>query len=159
LQALGGIHGKWIVFLTYGVVLILGGIVIIWIIRSFGPVAWRRKRPKSIPPPGTESLPEKGWWAWREEAHKKAEQGAFREAIRFLFISVLVEGHQKGWWIYEPEATNREHLARVEDHRHRHEALQKLTELYELAWYGLTQPGKEAFLDCEKWTQRLEASA
>jgi len=157
LQFFGGIQGKWIYYLTYGVVLTLGTILIFWIIRSFGPVAWRWKRPESISPPEMESLPEKGWWVWRQEANKKAKQGAFREAIRFLFISVLVEGHQKGWWTYEPEATNREHLARVEGHSQRHDVLQKLTERYELAWYGLRQPQRADFLDCEKWTQRMEA--
>jgi hypothetical protein len=156
LQVLGGTEGKWIFYLAYGGMLMLGGILIIWIIRSFGLVAWRWKRPQSIHPPALESLPEKGWWAWREEAHKKAEQGAFREAIRFLFISVLVEGHQKGWWIYKPEATNREHLARMEGHSQRRAPLQKLMQRYELAWYGLQQPGKEDFLACEKWTQRME---
>ena len=159
LQVLGGIEGKWIFYLAYGGMLMLGGILMMWIIRSFGPVAWRWKRPESIPSPGLESLREKGWWAWREEANKKAEQGAFREAIRFLFISVLVEGHQKEWWIYKPEATNREHLARMEAQSQRREPLQKLMERYELAWYGLKQPGREDFLACEKWTQRMETPA
>lgn len=159
LKFLGGIQGEWILYLMYGAVLVLGGILIIWIIRSFGPVGWRWRQSRAILPPAMESAPKKGWWVWREEANKKAKQGAFREAIRFLFISVLVEGQQKGWWIYEPEATNREHLARVEGHAERREALQKLIERYELAWYGLRQPGREDFRDCEKWAQRMEASA
>ncbi|MGD8383411.1 MAG: DUF4129 domain-containing protein, partial [Syntrophobacterales bacterium] len=94
----------------------------------------------------------------REEAKKKAQEGAFREAIRSLFISVLMEGHQKGWWLYEPEATNREHLSRVEGQSERREALQRLIDRYELAWYGLRQPGMEEFRDCERWVQRLEGS-
>jgi hypothetical protein len=159
LPVLGGIEGKWIFYLACGVMLLLGGILIMWIIRSCGPVAWRWKRPETIPHPGLESLSEKGWWAWREEANKKAEQGAFREAIRFLFISVLVEGHQEGWWIYKPEATNREHLARIKNHGHRREPLQKLMERYELSWYGLKQPGREDFLACEKLSQRMETPA
>jgi len=68
------------------------------------------------------------------------------------------EGHQKGWWVYEPEATNREHLARMEGESERREALQRLIDRYELAWYGLRQPGMEEFKDCERWVQRLEAS-
>ncbi len=148
----------WVVYVAYGIVLVLGAILIIWIIRLFGPVGWRWKYASAPPPPATKTSPERNWRSWREEARKKAQEGAFREAIRSLFISVLMEGHQKGWWVYEPEATNREHLARVEGQSERREALQRLIDRYELAWYGLRQPGMEEFQDCEKWVQRLEGS-
>jgi hypothetical protein len=148
----------WIVYAAYGIILLLGAILIIRIIGLFGPVGWRWKHASAPPPPATKTSPEKNWRSWREEAKKKAQEGAFREAIRSLFISVLLEGHQTGWWIYEPEATNREHLARVEGQSERREALQRLIDRYELAWYGLRQPGMEEFRDCERWVQRLEAS-
>jgi hypothetical protein len=148
----------WIVYVAYGIVSMLAVILIIWIIRLFGPVGWRWKHGSAPSPPATKTSPERNWRSWREEAKKKAQEGAFREAIRSLFISVLMEGHQKGWWIYEPEATNREHLARVEGQSERREALQRLIDRYELAWYGLRQPGMEEFQDCERWVQRLEAS-
>jgi hypothetical protein len=156
---LGGIQGKWFRYPIYGVVLMLAAILIIWIIRLFGPVGWRWKATTASSPASTKTAPGKDWRTWRQEAHNKARQGAFREAIRSLFISVLMEGDQKGWWIYEPEATNREHLARVQDHAERHKALQKLIERYERAWYGLGQPGEEEFQDCERWVYRMEASA
>ena len=148
----------WIVYVAYGIVLVLGAILIIWISRLFGPVGWSWKHASAPPPPAAKISPERNWQSWREEAKKKAQEGAFREAIRSLFISVLMEGHQKGWWLYEPEATNREHLARVEGQSERREALQRLIDRYELAWYGLRQPGMEEFQDCERWVQRLEGS-
>ena len=156
---LGGIQGEWILFATYATLLVLATILIIWIMRLFGPVGWRWRQPRATLPTSSQSTSEKGWREWREEADKKAQQGAFREAIRFLFIAVLLEGHQKGWWLYEPEATNREHLARVETTGDRREPLQKLIESYELAWYGLRQPGRQEFQDCEHWAQRMEALA
>jgi hypothetical protein len=159
LDFLGGIQSKWVLHLLYGVVLILGAILTVWISRLFGPVGWRRKHPSADPSVSFRSPSEKDWWAWRGEANKKAREGAYREAIRFLFISVLMEGHQKGWWIYGPEATNWEHLARVEDHAERRKALQRLIERYELAWYGVRQPGEKDFQDCEKWVYQMEASA
>lgn len=159
LDFLGGIQANWVRYLLYGVVLILGAILIVWISRLFGPVGWRWKQPSADPLVTLRSASEKDWWAWRGEANKKAREGAYREAIRFLFISVLMEGHQKGWWIYEPEATNREHLARVEEHAERRKALKRLIDRYELAWYGLRQPGEKDFQDCEKWVCQMEASA
>ncbi|NIR13962.1 MAG: DUF4129 domain-containing protein [Desulfobacterales bacterium] len=125
----------------------------------FGPVGWRWKYASApTTPPVAKTSLERNWRSWREEAKKKAQEGAFREAIRSLFISVLMEGHQERWWLYEPEATNREHLSRVEGQSERREALQRLIDRYELAWYGLRQPGMEEFRDCERWVQRLENS-
>lgn len=159
LKILGGIKGRWLFFATYLTLLVLATILIIRIIRLFGPVGWRWRRSRVALPTSRQSPSEKGWREWRDQADKRAQQGAFREAIRFLFISVLVEGQQKGWWLYEPEATNREHLARVETTGDRREPLQKLIESYELAWYGLRQPGRQEFQDCEHWAQRMEALA
>jgi hypothetical protein len=155
---LDSMRAGWIVYVAYGIVLVLGAILIIWIIRLFGPVGWRWKYTSAPPSSSTKTSPERNWRSWRQEAKKKAQEGAFREAIRSLFISVLMEGHQKGWWLYEPEATNREHLARVEGQGERREALQRLIDRYELAWYGLRQPGMEEFKDCERLAQRLEGS-
>ena len=156
---LGGFTGEWIFFVTYATLLVLATILIIWIMRLFGPVGWRWRQSRVALPASIRAPSEKDWREWRDEANKKAQQGAFREAIRFLFISVLVEGHQKGWWLYQPEATNREHLARVSSNNERREPLQRLIESYELAWYGLRQPGRQEFQECEHWAQRMEALA
>ena len=102
---------------------------------------------------------ERDWTLWRDEARKKALEGAFRDAIRSLFVSVLMEGHQRGWWMYEPEATNREHLAHVEGPKERREALQRLIDLYEKAWYGLGQPGREEFQESEQCLRQIGGTA
>ncbi|MGD8923787.1 MAG: DUF4129 domain-containing protein [Syntrophobacterales bacterium] len=156
---LGGVRGKWLQHTVNGLVFLLGAILIIWIFRSFGPVGWRWKFPRASSTSSAEGSPDKDWGAWREEAHSKAHEGRFREAIRFLFISVLVEGHQKGWWVYESEATNREHLAQVDDQAERREALQRLIDRYEKAWYGLGHPGKEEFQHCEQLVHQMEITA
>lgn len=151
-----GIKGKWLFFASYLTLLVLASTLIIWIIRLLGPVGWRWPQPRVALPAPSQSSTKKSWREWRDEANKKAQQGAFREAIRFLFISVLLEGQQKGWWVYEPEATNREHLAQVETTSTKREPLQKLIESYELAWYGLRQPGRQEFQECEQLAQRME---
>jgi hypothetical protein len=157
LGTMGGRSGKWAEFLFYGVVLAVGIIVIVWILRSSSPLRWRLKRQPTVRPSSQSKSVEKSWAVWREEALSKAQNGEFRDAIRHLFISVLKEGHQKGWWVYEPESTNREHLARMEGPVERRETLQKLTDLYERAWYGLGRPGNEEFVKCEAWSRRMGA--
>ena len=156
---LGGIKGKWIFFAVYLALLALGTVLIIRIVRLLGPVGWRWRQPRMTLPASTQWSSEKDWREWRDQAEQKAQQGAYREAIRFLFISVLVEGQQKGWWLFEPEATNREHLSRVEISSVRREPLQRLIESYELAWYGLRQPGQQEFQECKHLALRMEALA
>ena len=68
-----------------------------------------------------------------------------------------MEGHERGWWVYRREATNREHLGRVEGSPERREALGKMIRVYENAWYGHGSPGKEAFLQCAEWLRLIEA--
>ena len=157
--ALDGFSFNWIGYLVWGIVLILGAILVAWIIALLGPVGWRWKRPRATPAKHRETPPEKDWRALRKQAYERASQGSFREAIRYIFLSVLLEGDQKGWWIYEPESTNIEHLSRVRNQVQRYEPLQKLIERYERAWYGLGKPGEKEFQDCEKLVHRMETAA
>lgn len=161
-EHLGGLDGislNWLEYLLWGIVLLLGAILLARIIGLFGPVDWRWKRSRAMPAGQRETPPEKDWRALRKRAYDRASQGFFREAIRYIFLSVLVEGDQKGWWLYEPEATNREHLSRVRNQVERYEPLQKLIERYERAWYGLGKPEKEEFEECERLVNRVEAAA
>ncbi len=154
----GGIsvYGKWMEYVFYGV--ILGGVflLVLWMVRSFGPVGWRFRDLKTKP-----DLKRKtsgmDWQALRDESRNKGEKGAYREAIRLFFISVLMEGHERGWWVYRREATNREHLSGVEGSTERREALGKMIQVYENAWYGHESPGKEALLQCAEWLRLIEA--
>lgn len=160
LGAIEKFGGSWTLYAVYGIVLLLGGFILAKVIHSSGPLGWRWRQARLGPLPGEAGPPPTmDWSRWRDEAREMALQGAFREAVRALFVSALMEGHQRGWWIYEVEATNREHLARVEGSGERREALEQLINLYERAWYGLGQPGREIFQACEAWVKRMEAAA
>jgi len=158
LKFVGRIEGQWIPYLTLVVILLLFAMVVIWILRSFGPLGWRwRKSRLGVPSPTPSKHPEPDWRALRDQALRKAHDGAYRDAVRFLFISALMEGHQRGWWIYEPEATNTEHLARMQGPSQRRQAFQSLVDVYEKAWYGLGQPNRTAFRHCQEWIRLMEA--
>ena len=151
-----GASGGWMEYVFYGV--ILGGVflLVLWILRTFGPAGWRLRDLKTKP--GEEmKAAGRAWQGMREESRDRAEHGAYREAIRLFFISVLMEGHDRGWWIYRREATNREHLSRVEGSLERREALGRMIQVYENAWYGHESPGKEALLQCAEWLRVIEA--
>jgi hypothetical protein len=148
--------GDWMEYVFYGV--ILGGLLLLawWILRFFGPVGWRFRDLKIDSGEGRKASG-MNWQSLREESHRKGEKGAYREAIRLFFISVLMEGHEEGWWVYRREATNREHLDGVQASTQRREALWKMIQVYENAWYGHESPGKEALLQCAEWLKTIEA--
>jgi len=150
------VSGQWMEYVFYGV--ILGGVILLllWIFRSLGPVGWRFRDLK-IKSDLERKASGMDWQTLREESRNKGEKGAYREAIRFFFISVLMEGHERGWWVYRREATNREHLSGVEGSSESREALGNMIQLYEKAWYGHESPGKEALLQCAEWLGLIEA--
>lgn len=148
--------GEWMEYVFYG--LILGGVLLLvwWILRTLGPVGWRFRDLK-IRSDLERKASGMDWQSLREESRQKGEKGAYREAVRLFFISVLMEGHERGWWIYRREATNREHLMGVERNTGRREALGKMIQVYENVWYGHESPGKEALSQCMEWLQSMEA--
>jgi Domain of unknown function (DUF4129) len=150
------ISGRWMQYVFYGV--ILGGVflLVLWILRTLGPLGWRFRDLKIKSDPDRKAAG-MDWQALREESRHKGERGAYREAIRLFFISVLMQGHERGWWVYRREATNREHLSNVEGSSERREALGKMIQVYENAWYGHESPGREALLQCAEWLRLIEA--
>ena len=149
------VYGKWMEYVFYGV--ILGGVVVLglWVLRSFGPLGRRFRNLKTKPGVGGKA-PQMNWQALRDESRKKGEEGAYREAIRLFFISVLMEGHERGWWVYRREATNGEHLSEVRGSSERREALGNMIHAYEKAWYGHESHGKETFSQCAEWLRLME---
>jgi hypothetical protein len=161
-EHVGSIEGfrlRWIQYALYGVLVLTGIILMAWILRTSGSFGWRWKQRRVKHAPLTIRSPELGWQTLRAEADRKAREGAFRQAIRSFFISVLMEGHARGWWVYQREATNKEHFARVEGSEQRRNALRQLIDLYEEAWYGLGKPREESFRKCKEWLSQMEAAS
>jgi hypothetical protein len=146
---------NWLEYVFYGVILAGVFLVVLWILRSLGPVGWRFPdlQTKADLAGKTSGM---DWQGLRETSRREGERGDYRAAIRFFFISVLIEGHERGWWVYRREATNREHLSGVEGSTRRREALGKMIQVYENAWYGHERPGKEALLQCGEWLHLIE---
>jgi len=149
--------GKTLLFTIYGLILMLGGFVIFRIVRSSG-WAVRRSRGGKASPKATELPETPDWNSLRNDAFGKASDGQLREAIRWFFISVLMEGHVKGWWIYEPETTNQQHLARIKGPVDRLKAMISLVGIYEKAWYGLGHPGEGEYQKCQELARRIETA-
>jgi hypothetical protein len=153
--SLGSVDGLWLQAAAYGVLLLSGLVLAVWLVRNFRGVGWQRRVP-SVAAPSFSRTEQRSWTAWREEAHRRCQDGAYREAVRCLFISVMLEGGEKGWWPYEPQATNSEHLARLPQATERRTALARLIRRYEEVWYGMMQPTEPDYRQCETWVQQME---
>jgi hypothetical protein len=153
----GKMPGRWIGYVFYGLLVLAAGLLVFWVVRNFGPAGWKW-RSASMKAAPTAKTVEMDYRLWRQKAMDKASEGGFREAVRFFFVSVLLEGHHHGWWTYNPESTNREHLARVRGPLGRRDAMKQLTALYEKVWYGQEEAGQESFRRCSEWLKQMEAA-
>jgi hypothetical protein len=158
---LKGMPLAWISYAVYGLLILAGLLVMVWIVRSADRPGWRWRRSgirEAQTQGGEAASPAVRWTDLRADADSRAERGDLREAVRLFFVSVLLEGHSKGWWEYRPEATNREHLAFLGGPEERRDAFRKLTDLYERTWYGVKNPDRKAFAACREWLRRMEAA-
>jgi hypothetical protein len=158
LEGVGPTPRKWIQVAVYGLVLGSGALLILWVLRASRGVGWKRRSLPGMGPGIGIRLGDRDWTSWHREASERAGRGAYREAVRCLFISVLLKGHDQGWWVYETQSTNREHLARVAGPLPRREALGRLVDMYERTWYGLGEPREGEFRDFESWARRVEGA-
>jgi hypothetical protein len=76
---------------------------------------------------------------WRH-ADALASSGSFREAVRALYLAVLAHLHRQQLIRFEPTRTNGEYVRQVRFSEQAppelHESFQRLTNLFETAWYG-----------------------
>ncbi len=76
---------------------------------------------------------------WRQ-ADTLAGEGRFREAVRVLYLAVLALLHRRHFIRFEPTRTNGEYVRQVRLSEQAppelHEPFQRLTNLFETAWYG-----------------------
>ncbi len=160
----GILEGKalnWISYAVYGLLILSGLVAMIWIFRSTDRPGWRWRSPKVDEADRQEkgdAPPAASWADIRAEADRKAQGGELRLAVRLFFVSVLLEGQNKGWWDYRPERTNTEHLAFIGEPAQRRDALRRLTDLYERTWYGVKEPDPHELAACREWQRRMEAA-
>ena len=144
---------QWVLFVL---LMIAAVYVVVRLFRLFGNVGWRSGLSHAFPELKADGPEAKiDWRTWRNQAEKDADGGRFREALRALFISVLLEGHERGWWNFEPENTNREFSRLLRLPSERRSALDALVDAYERAWYGYSKPDREAYTTCLGWIRTI----
>ncbi len=90
----------------------------------------------------------------RQQAHALAQVGSYRQAVRQLYLSALLQLEERGVLRYDKGQTNREYLAQpgvapVREH------LQPVVETFDQVWYGVREPDRGTFESYEREVEEL----
>lgn len=144
---------QWIGWALFG----LGALLLIWLLSywlqnllgSFMGGVERRATTAETTLPETAA-------AARTSAHKLADAGSYREAVRHLYLAALLALHERNLLTYQPSDTNREVLAAVRAQPRLHQQLQPVVETFDNVWYGIHEPDRTAFDQYAAAVEKLE---
>ena len=81
----------------------------------------------------------------REQATAQARSGAYRQAVRTLFLSALLHLRENGLLQQVENRTNREVLASLPPHSPARPHLEPVVETFDRVWYGIREPDEQTF--------------
>ena len=81
----------------------------------------------------------------REQASAQAQGGAYRQAVRSLFLSALLHLRENGLLQDVDNQTNREVLASLPPHSPARPHLEPVVETFDRVWYGIREPDEQTF--------------
>lgn len=127
-------------------IVLAGSIIIIYLTRMLAPF-WKTMTPE---------VTEKKEWATQHirpdpagllaEAEKKASQGDYRHALRYAYLSLLIEMDNRRLITYSTAKTNSEYLRRISQKAAGLAGpFRSFVDLFECKWYGLEVCGKEDY--------------
>lgn len=128
------------------VLLGVGAALLIWLLsywlqtllgRFMGGVERQRERDaNAIPQSASEA---------RSAAHRLANAGSYRDAVRQLYLSALLSLHERNLITYQPSDTNREVLTAIRNQPHLYQQLQPVVATFDDVWYGVHEPDRTTF--------------
>jgi hypothetical protein len=120
------------------------GIGLAWILMHME----RRWRVRLVPisdGPAPDAASARDWQLWLADARKAAAEGRWREAIHFVYWSVISRLESKRLWPADRARTPREYLALLAEEDPRRAGLATLTRTFEHTWYGGREAGEEDY--------------
>lgn len=81
----------------------------------------------------------------RTAAHRLANAGSYRDAVRQLYLSALLSLHERNLITYQPSDTNREVLTAVRNQPQIYQQLQPVVATFDDVWYGVHEPDRTTF--------------
>lgn len=128
-------------FLAVALFVALAAVVALTVRRALGPGVQRA--PTAAPPDTVHSA------AMREAAARLAGSGAYRDALRELYLATLVKLAEDGRLKVDPGTTNRELVGRIRSRADRGllAVMEPLVQRFDVAWYGRRPCSEEDYRD------------
>jgi hypothetical protein len=148
-------------FTVLAVVLVALAVGAALAVAFLGLTSRRRARPPPAPAPPVAPPPALGLDAlardpseWRAEADAWAARGEYREAMRRLYLSVLVTLHRARAIEYDRSRTNGDYLRRFQGGPPERALFRDLTRAFDFGWYGERPVDAPAY---EEFSRRADA--
>lgn len=125
-----GTHPKVTNFLRWGIVILLGLILLGWLAHALTQVSYQRSPALAG---DTRAAPARDW---AQEARSAAARGEFREAIRLIYGAAVLALGEAGAWQVDRSRTHREYVRLLPADSARRPHLIALTNSFERVWYG-----------------------
>jgi hypothetical protein len=129
--------------ILYALLALLGGGLLAEVLRALF-LRWQeRSGPKAMPAAAarleeseTENALEHSADEWETFAAEWLRRGDLRQAVRALYLALLVDLHQQRLIDYNRAFTNWHYVRRFAGDTEQRQVLRRLTEFFDLAWYG-----------------------
>jgi Domain of unknown function (DUF4129) len=109
------------------------------------------------PEAATGAASARDWQLWLEDAGKAASQGAWRDAIHFLYWASISRLESGGLWPADRARTPREYLALLDGQSAQRTELATLTRSFERTWYAGRPALQADFAQAEQVAAKLGA--
>lgn len=136
--------------------IVIAGVASIVILLFF--IARRLKReviPFVEPAPNAEEVGPHTARRAMDHAQNLSEEGDYRQALRYLYLSTLLLLEERGFIRYDRTRTNLEYLQSVVDHPQLAARLREIIEIFERTWYGLHMPDAQTYAKFERQVHSL----
>ncbi len=90
----------------------------------------------------------------RQQAHSAAQSGAYRDAVRRLYLAALLQLNEARLLPFDPSLTNREVLARLRQDSPVRAYLEPVVATFDSVWYGMHEPDQATF---ERYAAAIDA--
>lgn len=140
-----GAQASW---LFRGLIIAGLGLVLIIVVRAIWRFSRPKKRAKKRIVLGEEIETDVTSSDLADSAVEAAKSGDFRLAIRKLYISLLYELAERNLIELEPDATNRQYLAKASRFTTLAPPMRYLTDRFDYVWYGMFPSSEEDFSAC-----------
>lgn len=94
-----------------------------------------------------------------QTAEELAKKGNYRDAIRYILLSSLLNLDKAGYLIYDPSLTNREYLPTIQLNSVIFPHMQTIVQIFDDTWYGHYPATEEKYLRCVQGMEEIKKAS